>query len=85
MKPHLMRKSDFVGSKGIVAHSDLGAFVVREGNEYQLGVEIDVDTVVFLDKTEDNDRVQMMLDNAVYEIDDIRERFEGCFPEEGQQ
>ena len=85
MKPHLMRRSDFIGSKGIVAQSDVGAMVVREGNEYQLGVELDVDTVVFLDKTEDNNMVQMMLDNAVYEIDDIRERFIDCYPEEGQQ
>lgn len=83
MKPRLMRRADFLGSKGIVAQSDLGAYVVRDGNEYQLAVEVDVDTVVFLDKTEDNRQVQTMLDNAVYEIGEIRERFQHCYPDEG--
>jgi hypothetical protein len=85
MKPHLMSRADFFGSKGIVAQSDAGVYVVREGNEYQLGVEIDVDTVVFLDKTTDNDQVQQMLDNTVFDIHSIRERFDQCFPEEGAQ
>lgn len=83
MKPRLMRRADFLGSKGIVAQSDLGAYVVRDGNEFQLAVEVDVDTVVFLDKTEDNRQVQTMLDNAVYEIGEIRERFQHCYPDEG--
>lgn len=81
MKPKLMRRSDFFGSKGIVAQSDVGAYVVREGNEYQLGVELDVDTVVYLDKTNDNDQVQLMLDQAVYDIGNIRDRFQDCYPE----
>jgi hypothetical protein len=83
MKPHIMRRSDFIRDKGIVAESELGVFVVREGNEYQLGVAMDVDTVVYLDKTTDNNQIKMMLDNAVYEIETIRERFGYCFPEDG--
>jgi hypothetical protein len=81
MKPHIMSRVDFFGSKGIVAKSDLGVYVVRDGNEYQLGVEIDADTVVCLDQTKDNRAVQMMLDNAVYDIDGIKAKYEGCAPE----
>ncbi|HJV46573.1 MAG TPA: hypothetical protein VJ824_12710 [Bacillota bacterium] len=84
MKPHLMRRADFFGSKGIVAKSDLGVYVVRDGNVYQVGVEIDVDTMAYVDQTTDNNQVQMMLDNTVYEIDRIRSQFEECYPEEGQ-
>jgi hypothetical protein len=81
MKPHVMRRSDFFGSKGIVAQSDVGAYVVRDGNVYQLGVEIDVDTVVMVDQTTDNDKIQMMLDNAVFDLDRIRAEFDQCYPE----
>jgi hypothetical protein len=81
MKPHIMSRADFFGSKGIVAKSDLGVFVVRDGNEYQLGVEIDADTVVCLDQTKDNRSVQMMLDNAVNDLDEIKAKYEGCAPQ----
>ncbi|MBP1930997.1 hypothetical protein [Ammoniphilus resinae] len=75
MKPHLMPRAEFFGSKGIVAQSNLGAYIVRDGNVYEAGVEIDVDTIAVVDQTTDNNKIKMMLDNVVYDIDRIREEF----------
>lgn len=81
MKPHLMRKSEFLADKGITEHNEAGIFVVRDGNKYQIGVEMDVDTVVFVDETKDQGKIQQMMNDVLYEIDDIRARFDDCFKE----
>lgn len=76
-----MRKSDFLKDKGIVEHNAAGMYVVRDGNEYQLAVELDVDSVVYLDKTTDRHKVRAMVDNTLSEIKEIRARFGECFTE----
>ncbi|TCS83217.1 hypothetical protein [Tepidibacillus fermentans] len=81
MKPHVMRKSEFLADKGITSYNNSGIFVVRDGNKYQFAVELDVDTVVFVDETEDKEKIPMMINNLLYEIGEIRERFDQCFPE----
>ena len=81
MKPHLMRKADFIKDKGIVDHNATGIYVVRDGNKYQFGVELDVDSVVFVNETEDKHEINRILDDTMYEIGEIRERFDDCFKE----
>ncbi len=81
MKPHLMRKSDFIKDKGIVNHNDAGIYVVRDGNKYQFGVEMDVDTIVFVEETTNKDDIYRLLDDIRYEIREIREEFDNCFKE----
>jgi len=81
MKAHLMRKSDFIADKGITEHNNAGIYVVRDGNKYQVGVEMDVDTIVFVDETTDKKEVDQIVENVLYEIDDIRARFDNCFKE----
>lgn len=81
MKPHLMRKSDFLGDKGIVSHNATGIYVVKDGNRYQFGVELDVDSIVFVNETTEKDEINMILEDVMYEIGDIRERFDDYYKE----
>lgn len=76
-----MSKSDFIKDKGIVDHNATGIYVVRDGNKYQFGVELDVDSVVFVEETTNKDEINRILDDVMYEIGDIRERFDDCFME----
>ncbi len=78
MKPHLMRKSDFLADKGITSHNDAGIYVVRDGNKYQVAVELDVDSVVFVEETANKDDIDRILDDVLYEIEDIKAQFDGC-------
>ncbi len=81
VKPHVMRKSEFLADKGMTSYNNAGIFVVRDGNKYQFAVELDVDTVVFVDEVEEKEEVPLKIDNLLYEIGDIRDRFDQCFPE----
>lgn len=81
MKPHVMRKSDFIKDKGIVDHNATGIYLVKDGNKYQFGVEIDVDTIAFVNETTNKDEIKRIMDDTMYEIGEIRERFDQCFPE----
>lgn len=81
MKPHLMRKSDFIKDKGIVEHNASGVYVVRDGNKYQFGVDMDVDTVVFVNETTNKDDISRILEDVRYEIGEIRDQFDNCFKE----
>ena len=81
MKPHVMRKSEFLADKGMTSYNNAGIFVVRDGNKYQFAVEIDVDTVVFVDEVEDKEAIPLKIDNLLYDIEDIRDRYDQCFPE----
>jgi len=81
MKPHVMRKSAFIADKGVTSHNDAGVYVVRDGNKYQFGVEIDVDTVAFVNETTNKDEIKRIMDDILYEIGDIRDQFDQCFPD----
>ena len=81
MKPHVMKKSDFIKDKGIVDHNATGIYLVKDGNKYQFGVEIDVDTIAFVNETTNKDEIKRIMDDTMYEIGEIRERFDQCFPE----
>lgn len=81
MKPHLMRKSDFIKDKGIVDYNESGIYVLKDGNKYQFGVELDVDSIVFVDETTEKDDVNRIIDDIMYDISSIREQFDNCFKE----
>ncbi|MCX7572234.1 hypothetical protein OS242_20200 [Tumebacillus sp. DT12] len=81
MKPHLQRRSDFIGTNPIAEHNEAGILVTRVGNEYRFAVELDVDTVVEVEKTTDKMAVDSIINRMLPELDSIRERFDGCFPD----
>lgn len=74
-----MRKADFLKDKGIVNHNASGIYVVRDGNRYQVGVELDVDSVVLVNETTNKDEISKILDDVMFELGDIRERFGDYF------
>ncbi|GAX89204.1 hypothetical protein [Effusibacillus lacus] len=81
MKPHLQRRSDFVGNKFIAEHNDAGILVTREGNTYHFAVELDVDSVVEVEQTRDKDQVNDIINELIPKIPDIKERFGNCLPD----
>lgn len=80
-KPHLQRRSDFVGNKFIAEHNDAGILVTREGNTYHFAVELDVDSVVEVESTQEKDRVPEIIDSLLPQLPKIRERFGDCLPD----
>jgi len=80
-KPHLQRRSDFIGTNPIAEHNDAGILVTRVGNEYRFAVEIDVDTVVEVDSTTDKHKVDDIIAGMLPMLPQIRERFDQCYPE----
>ncbi len=80
-KPHLQRRSDFIGNHFIAEHNDAGILVTREGNTYHFAVELDVDSVVEVETTQDKKRVPEIIDSLLPQLSEIRERFGDCFPE----
>lgn len=81
MKPHLQRRSDFIGNSPIAEHNDAGILVLRDGNEYRFAVELDVDTVVELEKTDNKDQVTYIIDSLRERLPEIRDQFGDCFTE----
>ncbi len=80
-KPHLQRRSDFVGTNPIAQHNDAGILVTRVGNEYRFAVEIDVDTVVEVESTTDKHQVDAIITDLLPQLPEIRDRFDQCFKE----
>ncbi|MFC4766849.1 hypothetical protein [Effusibacillus consociatus] len=80
-KPHLQRRSDFIGDNFIAEHNDAGILVTREGNTYHFAVELDVDSVVEVESTQEKDRVNDIINSLIPKIPDIRERFGDCLPD----
>jgi hypothetical protein len=80
-KPHLQRRSDFVGNSFIAEHNDAGILVTREGNTYHLAVELDVDSVVEVATTQNSDQVNDMINELLPKLPEIRERFGDCLPD----
>jgi len=81
LKPHLQRKSDFLSNHAIAQHNDAGIFVTRVGDEYRFAVELDVDTVVEVEKTRDKHQVDSIITGLLPQLPEIRERFGDCFTE----
>jgi hypothetical protein len=81
MKPHLQRRSDFVGNNPIAQHNDAGILVTRVGNEYRFGVELDVDSVVEVERTTDKHAVDSIIQRLLPELESIRARFDQCYPD----
>lgn len=82
VKPHLQRRSDFVGSNPIAEHNDAGILVLRDGGDYRFAVELDVDTVVEVESTNHKEQVAMIIDDLRTRLPEIRERFGDCRPDE---
>jgi hypothetical protein len=81
MKPHMQRRSDFVGNNAIAEHNDAGILVTRIGNEYHFAVELDVDSVVEVDQTADKHQVTNIINDLILQLPEIRDRFQDCYPE----
>ncbi|KKM10594.1 hypothetical protein SY88_13085 [Clostridiales bacterium PH28_bin88] len=81
MKPHIQRRSDFIGDNPIADHNDAGILVTRDGGTYKVAVEVDVDTVVQMGSTEDKDQAGALVKELVPCIHEIRERYSRCFPD----
>jgi hypothetical protein len=78
-KPHLQRRSDFLGNNAIAEHNDAGILVTRIGNEYHFAVEVDVDTVVEVEQTRDKHQVTGIINGLIPQIPEIRDRFKDCY------
>lgn len=81
MKPYIRKRSDFIGSNPIAEENKAGVLVVREGNKFNVAVEMDPDTVVWVDQTQDNRAIPGLLDSWVGQVEEIREQFKGCRPD----
>ena len=81
LKPHLMRKSDFIKDKGVVNHDASGIYVLRDGNRYQFAIELDVDSVVFVNETTDKDEINRIMEETRYDMGEIKNNFKDCFRE----
>lgn len=81
MKPHLMRKSEFIKDKGIVNYNKSGIYVIKDGNQYQFGVELDVDSIVFVEETTNKEDINRIIDDIIFDIGEIRDQFDNSFKE----
>lgn len=81
-KPHLQRRSDFLSNNAVAEHNDAGILVTRVGNEYRFAVELDVDTVVEVDATQNKHEVTDKINDLIPQLPSIRERFDQCFRED---
>lgn len=80
-KPHLQRRSDFIGSNPIAEHNDAGILVTRVGDTYHFAVELDVDSVVEVETTRDKERVNVIINELLPKLPEIRDRFGDCLPD----
>ncbi len=55
--------------------------MTREGNTYHFAVELDVDSVVEVDSTQDKERVNEIIDSLIPKVPEIREQFGNCLPD----
>ncbi|HHX50213.1 MAG TPA: hypothetical protein GX711_02100 [Clostridia bacterium] len=81
MKPYIRKKSDFVGGNPIVDYNKAGIVTVRDGGKYNIAVEMDQDTVVWVEQTEDRRSVEDLVQGLTARIPEIREQFAGCRPD----
>jgi hypothetical protein len=81
MKPYIRRRSDFIGSNPIAEENDAGIIVVRDGNKYKIAVEMDVDTVVWVDEIKDRRALDGLIDSLIDKAPAIRKQFAGCRPD----
>jgi len=81
MKPYIRRRSDFIGSNPISEENDAGIIVIRDGNKYKVAVEMDVDTVVWVDETENRRDLDSLIEGLIDKVPEIREQFAGCRPD----
>lgn len=81
VKPHLQRRADFVSNNPIADQNEAGILVTRVGNEYHVAVELDVDSVVEVERTKDKDEVPTIINSLLPQLEDIRDRFKDCFPD----
>jgi hypothetical protein len=82
IKPHLQRRSDFIGANPIAEHNDAGITVTKVGNEYRFAVDLDVDTVVEVARTTDKHQVTDIVNDLLPQLPEIRERFGDCLPDQ---
>ncbi|KEO81009.1 hypothetical protein [Tumebacillus flagellatus] len=82
IKPHLQRRSDFIGNNPVAEHNDAGILVLRDGNQYRFAVELDVDTVVEVEQTDQKEQVTYIIDSLRERLPAIKDRFGDCYPEE---
>lgn len=81
VKPYLRRRSDFIGANPIAEENAAGIIAVRDGNRYKVAVEMDVDTVVWVDETRDRRALGELVEGLVAQVPEIRARFAGCRPD----
>jgi hypothetical protein len=81
VKPYIRKKSDFIGGNPIVDYNQAGIVTVKDGEKYKIAVEMDQDTVVWLEQIEDRRAVDDLVRGLVARVPEIREQFAGCRPD----
>ncbi|MGF7185414.1 hypothetical protein GGQ84_001503 [Desulfitispora alkaliphila] len=77
-KPHIMKKADFIGEWPVVKEGANGIVVTKAGTNYDVGIEVDEDTVVKVDSADERE-IDQTIEELIPKVEAYKERFKDCF------